>query len=177
MSTPMNSDDNVVKEITRGGPVLLPEERVEYESRRAIPAMAIILCLVAAAIPPLFILWSLPIFGIYYYISKKSKILVTNKRLIYSVMSLSGGYSVSSVSLSKIKHLTRNEFGAFWIGLLNRLFGTGDIQVYTKEMTDLELLKVWTSDKVVNKDVALEMWNIKNPKELIESIKLHIKTA
>ena len=173
----MSSDDDVVKENTRGGPGLLPEERIVYESRRAIPAMAIVLCLIAVAIPPLFILWSPLILGIYYYISRKSRILVTNKRLIYSVMSLSGGYSIASVSLSKIKHLTRNELAGFWIGLLNRLFGTGDIQVYTKEMTNLELLSDYTSNKVVNKNVALEMLNIKNPKELIESIKLHINTA
>lgn len=174
MNTQTTEDTAVVKEKTSEAPILLPEERVEYETRKAIPAIGVfITCLVAFA-PPLFIVWSLAVFGVYYYLSKNSRILVTNKRLIYSIRSPFGKYSISSLPLSKIKHLNRKEFGGFWGGLVNRLFGTGDIQVITQEMNIVELANIGDFDI---KKVALRMSDVKKPKELIEAIKVAIANA
>ena len=174
MNTQSNEDTAVLKEKTSEAPVLLPEERVVYETRKAIPATAVLVSCLLAIVPPLFIVWSLAVLGVFWYLSKNSRILVTNRRLIYSIRSPLGKYSTSSLPLSKIKHLNRKEGDGFWEGLMNRLFGTGDIQVITQEMNTVQLANIKEFDM---KKVALRMADVKKPKELIEAIRSAITTA
>lgn len=132
MSDPNFYYANVVREKIVDPPAIFEDEKLLGEFKRGIQPMMWIILIVSIFILPLLpFVVALLLFEKFWHL-KHSQVYVTDKRLVCSNRLLKY-YNVSSLPLSKIKTLRRASLDNPFVGMLDRIFGFSDIQIWTNE--------------------------------------------